>query len=202
MGQTLGLRRPGGALVAAHPHRGTAVGHEASLVVAVERHGPDRPRVVRVDGQPEAEVRGQAGVDVQPGDARRRRSGRRPSGSAGRGPRAGPGWRPNLWTHWPVSGYSSGWPTARTPRLRASQVAPPSAVWKTPTAEMPTHIRAGSVGCGTIEWRIEPAGAGLPAGSSRDARAGRRRATRSGRRRPSGRGRPGPRRRRACPPRP
>ena len=68
----------------------------------------------------------------------------------------------SLWTHCPVSGNGSGLKPARTPTLRGVQVAPPSVVSNVPTEEMPTQIRCGSLGWGTIEWRIRPPAPGLP----------------------------------------
>ena len=63
----------------------------------------------------------------------------------------------SLWTHCPKSGNRfSGSNSARTPLLRVDQVAPPSCVSNTPTAEIPTHIRSPSVGWGMIVWRMSP----------------------------------------------
>ena len=70
----------------------------------------------------------------------------------------------SLCTHCPVSGAGPGTKSARTPLFLGSHVAPPSRVSNTPTAEMPTHIRCGSVGWGTIVWRIRPPAPGPQVG--------------------------------------
>src|SRR5438093_9901156 len=62
----------------------------------------------------------------------------------------------SLCTHCPVSGGGPGTKSARTPRLRGSHETPPSTVSNVPTAEMATHIRSRSVGCGMIVWRMRP----------------------------------------------
>src|SRR6266516_3675934 len=62
----------------------------------------------------------------------------------------------NLWTHWPYSGYFSGKNSARVPWLAKCQLAPPSLVRKTPTAEIPTNIRLASDGSTTMECRQSP----------------------------------------------
>ena len=140
------------------------VGHEAALVGAVERDGPDRRRVARMGDQREAELARQPAADrsVQVAPARPR-----PIHAAvvllverlGLARR-----RRELVDALAGLGSGSGMKSARTPRLRGSQVAPPSRVSKMPTAEMPTHIRSGSVGWGTIVCRISPPAPGCHVG--------------------------------------
>ena len=74
----------------------------------------------------------------------------------------------------------SGSKSARTPWLRGSQRgAAVACVSKTPTAEMPTQVRCGSSGCGTIVCRIRPPAPGcqvatrLVVGQRLDVRPGR-----------------------------
>ena len=50
----------------------------------------------------------------------------------------------------------------RVPRLRGSQLSPPSAVWNTPAAEMPTQIWSVSLGMRHERMQDQPAAAGLP----------------------------------------
>ena len=62
-------------------------------------------------------------------------------------------------------GGGSGRKSARTPWLRGSQVAPPSRVSKVPTAEIADpHPLPGSVGWGTIVWRMRPPAPGCQVG--------------------------------------
>ena len=55
-----------------------------------------------------------------------------------------------LCVHWPNSGKGSGEKSARTPAFIVDQLAPPSSVPNTPTADMPTHIRSLSAGSSTM----------------------------------------------------
>ena len=68
----------------------------------------------------------------------------------------------SLWVHWPNSGNGSGRKSALTPLLTGSQDSPASSVVITPTAEMPTHIRAVDRGIEHHAVEAEATEAGLP----------------------------------------
>ena len=60
-----------------------------------------------------------------------------------------------------AAGWSCPSPAAGSARsLRRSHVPPPSTVVNTPAAEMPTHMRSGSAGSGTIVCSVSPAAPG------------------------------------------
>ena len=66
LGQPSALCLPCFARVGGSPDGGGRVGRVAALAVPVEGQGPDRVRIVGMDGDREAEGRGQARVDVVP----------------------------------------------------------------------------------------------------------------------------------------
>jgi hypothetical protein len=66
-GQAAVLRGPCLARVVRHPDRGRGAGRIAARAVAVQRHDPDRIRVMGVNGDGKSEGRGQALADIVPG---------------------------------------------------------------------------------------------------------------------------------------
>ncbi len=128
------------------PDGHAAIRHEPSPVGAVERDDIRGPGSLGMHDHREAELRGQTLGDLRPRlagvigavDATvvllEQDIGTCRDGST------------SLCTHCPVSGCGSGMNPARTPWFWATQVAPPSRVWKVPTAEMATHIRPGRSG--------------------------------------------------------
>ena len=72
-----------------------------------------------------------------------------------------------MWTHWPTSGFFSGWKLTSTPTFFGVQCSPESSDRKTPAAEMPAYIRFGRVGSRTIEWRHIPPAPGFHRGRVR-----------------------------------
>ena len=121
----------------------------------------DHERAVGIAGverEREAEARrADRSRPAAPSCRRRRRSGRRRSGSAARAVRAGPGARaPCARTGRPRGSDRRGRSTPRCPRSRGCQVAPPSSDRKTPAAEIPIQSCCASSGSSVIECVISP----------------------------------------------
>src|SRR4051812_32779144 len=59
-------------------------------------------------------------------------------------------------THWPYSGYLSGWKSASTPLLNGFHVLPSSSERKHPATDIPTYTRFGFHGSGRMACTILP----------------------------------------------